>query len=139
MNTRNWQIKILTLCMATFALCLTAACGESYLDEEPVAKRIMPAGPCPNDINEMPDDPRLSTREEPDLKFERVREVMKKYDTLLFSREDIAVLGGGAFPYEERPGSFKVDSYTVFLRVLLVHDDVEQRDLPPGEPDTSLP
>ena len=47
MNTRNWQIKILTLCMAAIALCLTAACGDSFPREEPGAKRIMPLGPCP--------------------------------------------------------------------------------------------
>ena len=32
MNTRNWQIKILTLCMAAFALCLTVACGKLRLE-----------------------------------------------------------------------------------------------------------
>ena len=26
---------------------------------------------------------------------------------------------------------FKVDGYTVFIQIRLVHDDVEQRDLPP--------
>ena len=131
MNTRNWQIKVLTLCMAAIALCMTGACGDSFPGEEPVAKRIMPADPCPNDINEVPDNPRLSTREELDLKFDRVQEVIDKYDSLLFSREDIAVLSGGYFPYEERPYSFKVDGYTVFIQIRLVHDDVEQRDLPP--------
>ena len=63
MNTRNWQIKILTLCMAAIALCLTGACGDSFPGEEPVARRIMPADPCPNDINEVHrENPRLTTR-----------------------------------------------------------------------------
>ena len=30
MNTRNWQIKLLTLCMAAITLCLAVACGDEY-------------------------------------------------------------------------------------------------------------
>ena len=33
MNTRNWQIRILTLCMAAFTLCVAAACGDGLNDE----------------------------------------------------------------------------------------------------------
>ena len=42
MNTRNWQIKMLTLCMAAFALFLTAACGDEYTGPQ----RITPSAPC---------------------------------------------------------------------------------------------
>ena len=46
MNTRNWQIKILTFCMAAFALCLTVACGDEYTGPE----RITPSAPCGDDV-----------------------------------------------------------------------------------------
>ena len=40
MNTPNWQIKMLTLCMAAFALWPTAACGDAG------PERITPSAPC---------------------------------------------------------------------------------------------
>ena len=43
MNTRNWRIKILTLCMAAFTLCLAAACGDAG------PERITPSAPCGDD------------------------------------------------------------------------------------------
>ena len=50
MNTRNWQIKILTLCMAAFALCLAAACEPGQIEVE----RITPSAPCMNDTTLTP-------------------------------------------------------------------------------------
>ena len=43
MNTGNWQIKMLTLCMTAFTLCLTAACGDAG------PEIITPSAPCGDD------------------------------------------------------------------------------------------
>ena len=51
MNTQNWQIKLLTLCMAAFALCLTAACERNYTLEE---VWITPSAPCGDDVPLVP-------------------------------------------------------------------------------------
>ena len=45
MNTGNWQIKILTLFMVAFALCLTVACGDAGTDYAG-PERITPSAPC---------------------------------------------------------------------------------------------
>ena len=57
MNTRNWQIKILILCMAAIALCLTAACGDEYLTLYPYPDgglRIVSSEPCEIDVPLIP-------------------------------------------------------------------------------------
>ena len=51
MNTWNWQIKILTFCIAAIALCLTAACERDYPLEE---VRITPSAPCGDDAHLVP-------------------------------------------------------------------------------------
>ena len=133
MSIGNWQIKILTLCMAAFALCLTAACGESYPDEEPVIKRIMPMGSCPNDINEAPDNPELTYKQEVELKFERAGEVLNKYHSLLTGRDDTSQVSLGYFSSEDRIFPYRADSYTVFIDIWFVTNDVDQSKLPPEE------
>ena len=48
MNTGNWQIKMLTLCMTAFTLCLTAACGDAGTDYAG-PEIITPSAPCGDD------------------------------------------------------------------------------------------
>ena len=56
MNTQNWQIKILTLCMAAIALCLTVACGgDEYLTDYPdEGLLIVSLEPCEIDVPLIP-------------------------------------------------------------------------------------
>ena len=140
MKTQNWQIKILTLCMAAFALCLTVACGDFYPDEEPVAKRIMPLGPCPNDINEVPEDPILSSSQRLNLKADHAHEIFDKHHFLLFNGQQTSI-SYDAVTYvgidSDSKGSFfryhesYPQRYLVVIEIGFVSDDVDQSKLPP--------
>ena len=83
MNTRNWQIKMLTLCMAAFALCLTVACGDEYLTDYPYPDeglRIVSLEPCEIDVPLIPSIEFIKLAEKwmqpgDDISYEALREL----------------------------------------------------------------
>ena len=122
-------------------MCLTAACGDSLPDEPPVMKRIMPLEPCPNDINEAPGDPILSSLQRLDLKIERAKAILDKYESLIVRAAEVAGDFSGLsvdrakyeYDFLKLLDADEPLEYKTFIEVWFATDDVDQSKLPPEE------
>ena len=140
-HTTNWQLKALTLLAAAVAICLTAACGDSLPDEfqYPSFKRIMPMGPCPNDINigatrytSYTSYPRMTLED----KKRYAEGIVRHYDSLIWNVEEVSYSGVGVMPngyYAPECWKNPDQSPVVFIEVGFDTDDVDQSKLSPEE------
>ena len=141
MKTHNWQTKALTLFIAGIALWLSTSCGDSLPDEYqyPSFKRIMPMGPCPNDINigatnytSYTSYPRMTL----EAKKTYAEAIVRKY-TLIWEQDHVSYSGVGMMPNgyyaPEFWKSFEDRSPVVFIEIAFEAGEVDQSRLPPEE------
>ena len=142
MNTRNWQIKILTLCMAAIALCLTAAC-ESTDPEYAGPQRITPSAPCGDDVpltqsvefSRLPENAGITEiglaamaraeRLRPEI--ERIQAILDKYEDLI--RRQPNVLGYNVNSMRKEDGEI-TDKQIIGIAV---EEYVDQSTFPPED------
>ena len=97
--------------------------------------------PCPNDINEAPEDPTLSPSQRLDLKIERAKAILDKYESLIFEptsdKGDVSAANPGYAPYEfdvsKLLDEYERLRYKVFIGLSFVTDDADQSKLSPEE------
>ena len=84
--------------------------------------------PCPSDINEAPGDPTLSSLQRLDLKIERAKAILDKYESLIFGEVEVSRGTGVSFEPFDEYDQIKRDGYErlelkVFIQVVLVTEE----------------
>ena len=123
MNTGNWQIKMLTLCMTAFTLCLTAACGDAGT-EYTSPERITPSAPFGD--GSARDDRSTCEANSSENTLARREEVSRKYEDM-FSRHPY-ISWVSVMDYIDENGEWATTNNSI---VVQVSKKVDQSTLPP--------
>ena len=138
MKTINWQTKALTLFMAAvvmIALGLVVACetdspGPTEHVWSPTYKRIMPLGPCPDDINSEAAIQERTVEE----RFWYAQEKMKKYNLMVLAA-GVRATGASVVQLKNQFGNWDFIHYpdygeVTFIEITVNTSDVDVNSLP---------